>query len=65
MGTMRMPEWWKSAVAYQRDDPGSMLSRHRRLIALRRERPSIGLGDQRTLRAHDAVLVFSRTFDDE
>ncbi|MEN8233567.1 MAG: alpha-glucosidase [Actinomycetota bacterium] len=52
-------------VADERDDAGSMLSWYRRLIALRRSRPSIDLGDQQILRADDAVLVFSRTLEDE
>ncbi|MEN8114513.1 MAG: alpha-glucosidase [Actinomycetota bacterium] len=52
-------------VADERDDDGSMLAWYRRLISLRRSRPSIALGDQQILRADRAVLVFSRNTESE
>jgi alpha-glucosidase len=43
-------------VARQRDDPGSMLGLHRRLLALRRERPALSIG------AYEIVEVTGDTF---
>jgi alpha-glucosidase len=48
-------------VADQRADPGSMLSLHRRLIALRRAEPALAVGDWTPLRASDGVLAYERS----
>jgi alpha-glucosidase len=47
-------------VEGQRDDPGSLLSLYRRLLALRRTEPALAVGDYRTLTAGDGVLVYER-----
>ena len=47
-------------VAAQRDDPGSLLSLYRRLLALRRAEPDLRTGAYRTLAADDRVLRFAR-----
>lgn len=48
-------------VAAQRDDPGSMLSLHRRLLELRRREPALHAGQWRDLGAHDSALAYLRT----
>ncbi|MGY1654016.1 glycoside hydrolase family 13 protein [Geodermatophilus sp. SYSU D01119] len=51
-------------VAAQRDDPGSVLAHHRRLIALRHEDPVVALGDfTMLLPEHDDVYAFTRSLD--
>ena len=47
-------------VAVQRREPGSPFALHRRLLALRRERRSLGLGDYGTIEAQGDALVFER-----
>ena len=47
-------------VEAQRDDPGSLLSLYRRLLALRRSEPDLLSGAYRTLEADDRVLRFAR-----
>ena len=47
-------------VEAQRDDPGSMLSLHRKLIALRKAEPDLVTGAYRTLSTDDGVLRFAR-----
>jgi alpha-glucosidase len=47
-------------VAAQRDDPRSMLTLHRRLIALRRDMPSLSVGSYARVYADDDLLVFER-----
>ncbi len=49
-----------STVADQRRDPGSMLTLHRRLLALRRAEPALARGGYRTVHVDDHVLVFAR-----
>ena len=47
-------------VEAQREDPGSLLSLYRRLLALRRSEPDLLSGAYRTLEADDRVLRFAR-----
>jgi alpha-glucosidase len=52
-------------VAAQHDDPRSMLSLHRRLIALRREMPALSVGAYAHVYTDDDVLVFERSAGEE
>jgi alpha-glucosidase len=52
-------------IAVQRDDPRSMLSLHRQLIALRRARSALSLGSYRLVYTDDDVLVYERSTDAE
>jgi alpha-glucosidase len=52
-------------VAFQRDDPGSLLSLYRRLLALRRRHPALHSGDYETLAAPDGVLAYLRAWQGE
>ena len=47
-------------VATQREDPRSMLTLYRRLIALRRAMPALSVGSYRTLHADEHVFAFTR-----
>jgi alpha-glucosidase len=47
-------------VAAQQGDPGSMLSLHRRLIALRRELPALSVGAYTHVHTDDDLLVYER-----
>jgi alpha-glucosidase len=48
------------SVEEQRDDPGSMLSLHRRLLALRRAEPALAVGGLELLPAPDGVVAYRR-----
>jgi alpha-glucosidase len=48
-------------VAVERDDPTSMLTLYRRLIALRRATPALSVGSYVSLEAHGDVLAYLRT----
>ncbi len=50
-------------VAHQRHDPASMLTLHRRLLALRRAEPALAQGGYETLHVDDHVLVYGRRAD--
>ena len=52
-------------VAAQRDDPGSLLSFYRRLIALRRRSPALRLGSYRSLPSPRGVFAFAREAEGE
>jgi alpha-glucosidase len=52
-------------VAAQERDPGSMLHLHRALLALRRARPALALGDLRLIDAAEGVLAYERTLGGE
>jgi glycosidase len=54
-------DWEARNVAVQADDPASMLSLCRRLIALRRASPALTLGDYAPVSTEGGVLVFART----
>jgi alpha-glucosidase len=47
-------------VATQCDDPTSMLTLYRRLLALRRTTPALAMGSYTPVRAHEDVLVYKR-----
>jgi alpha-glucosidase len=47
-------------VAAQREDPGSLLSLYRRLLALRRAEPALALGSWELLHAGGGVLAYAR-----
>jgi alpha-glucosidase len=47
-------------VAVERDDPASLLTLYRRLIALRRTESALTLGSYRRLQATEQVLVYQR-----
>jgi alpha-glucosidase len=50
-------------VAVQRDDPASMLTLYRRLIALRRATPALAVGSYTPVEAHGDVFAYIRTHD--
>jgi alpha-glucosidase len=52
-------------VAVQAADPGSILTLHRRLIALRRKRAALSLGSKALLSTPDGAIAFERRFGDE
>jgi alpha-glucosidase len=47
-------------VEVERDQPGSMLSLYRALLALRRAEPALSIGDYKSLLATEDVYVFTR-----
>jgi alpha-glucosidase len=53
------------SVAAQRDDPGSMLSLHRRLLRLRRAAPALAAGGYQPVEAAGDVLAYLRAGDDQ
>lgn len=55
------PDWRTRNVAAQADDPASMLTLHRRLLALRRTEPALAIGAFQLLDAPDGVLAYERT----
>ena len=59
------PDHAALAVSRQQDDPASMLALTKRLIALRRGRDALLLGDMRFIEASDTVLAFERSVDGE
>ncbi|WP_028967794.1 alpha-amylase family glycosyl hydrolase [Sphingomonas phyllosphaerae] len=59
------PDWPTRNVAAQEQDPRSMLTLYRRLLALRRAHPALAVGDFRLLDAPDGVLVYERRHGDE
>ena len=54
------PDWRGRNVAAARDDPASLLSLYRRLLALRRSSAALSLGDYLEVSADDGVLVYER-----
>lgn len=54
------PDPTSHSVEAQRDDERSVLHLHRRLIALRREHPSLRSGAMHHLDVHDEVVAFER-----
>jgi alpha-glucosidase len=51
-------------VAAQREDPGSTLTLHRRLLALRRDSPALAAGAYEPVQADGDVLAYLRTGGD-
>jgi glycosidase len=58
-------DWRTRNVETQSADPASMLSLHRNLLALRRARPELVLGDVRLLDAEGDVLAYERRLEDQ
>ena len=58
------PAHRERSVAAQREDPGSMLSLYRALLALRRAESALSIGGFRTLLADEDLLVYERTGGD-
>ncbi|MBB3695342.1 alpha-amylase family glycosyl hydrolase [Sphingomonas sp. BK580] len=54
------PDWRTRNVAAQEDDPRSMLTLYRRLLALRRAHPALTLGDFALTDAAPGVLAYER-----
>jgi alpha-glucosidase len=52
-------------VEVQREDPGSMLTLHRRLIELRRRTPALCVGEYVHVHTDDDLLVYERVADAE
>jgi alpha-glucosidase len=54
------------SVAAQREDPGSLLTLYRDLLALRRAEPALAAGTHRTVAAsEDGALVYERSLGDD
>ena len=62
-GTPWLPIGHDVPVSAQRDDPGSMLSLHRRLIALRRAEPALAEGAILGVQAVGSALTYRRELD--
>ncbi|MEH3098799.1 alpha-amylase family glycosyl hydrolase [Sphingomonas adhaesiva] len=58
-------DWRTRNVAAQDGDPSSMLTLYRRLLALRRARPALGLGDIALVEADRDVLAYERRYRGE
>ena len=54
------PDWPTRNVAAQADDPGSMLTLYRRLLALRRAEPALAVGSFALVDAPAGVLAYRR-----
>lgn len=52
-------------VAVQGDDPASLLNLYRALLAMRRARPALSIGDYIAVEAEDDVLAYERHHGDE
>ncbi|WP_200911500.1 alpha-amylase family glycosyl hydrolase [Sphingomonas sp. Leaf33] len=57
------PDWPTRNVAAQVDDPQSMLSLYRRLLALRHATPTLSIGEMTMLDAPDGCLAWRRTYE--
>ncbi len=62
-GTPWLPFGADVPLSRQRDDPGSMLSLYRSLIALRRAHPALAVGDISGVAAEGALLRYTRSLD--
>ncbi len=60
-GTPWLPVGADTPLSAQRDDPASMLSLHRRLIALRREHEALAIGPITDIAANGPVLTYRRS----
>ena len=58
-------DWRTRNVAAQEQEPGSMLRLYRALLALRRVRPALAVGDFVLVEATDGVLAYERRHGDE
>jgi alpha-glucosidase len=59
------PDWRVINAARQANDPGSVLSLYRRLLALRRRHPALNRGAYRTAAVTDQVLAYERKAGEE
>lgn len=59
------PDWRERNVAAQADDPASMLSLHRTLLALRRRHPALSVGSFALVDAGADVLAYERRHEGE
>jgi alpha-glucosidase len=57
-------DYERTNVESERQDPGSMLNLVRALLALRRSRPALALGDYRAVKAGPNILAYTRTLAD-
>jgi alpha-glucosidase len=57
-------DWQAVNVEAQRHDPASLLTLHRRLVALRRAEPALHAGSYRPVDARGSVLAYVRQADD-
>ncbi len=57
------PDWRTRNVAAQANDPASMLTLYRRLLALRRAEPALSIGSIHLIEAPDGVLAYTREHD--
>ncbi len=60
-----VPGWETVNVEHELADPSSMLTLHKRLIALRRAHPALAVGDVRVLAAEGDLLAYERSHDGE
>ena len=58
-------DWPTRNVAVEADDPRSMLSLHRALLALRRMHRALALGEFRPIATESDVLAYQRVLEDE
>jgi len=58
-------DWQTRNVAVERDDPRSMLNLYRGLLALRRSRDALSIGDFMSLPSQGSVLLYERHHDGE
>ncbi|MGK6353739.1 alpha-amylase family glycosyl hydrolase [Sphingomonas sp. DT-207] len=54
------PDWQERNVAAQREVPGSMWRLYRDLLALRRSRPALSIGDWLPVECSDGLLAYER-----
>ena len=59
------PDWRTRNVAAEAEDPASMLSLTRTLLALRRAHPALAVGDIRFIEAEGDVLAYERVHEGE
>jgi len=59
------PDWARRNVAAMRKDPASILNLHRQLIAFRRERKALRIGDYKSIGFKDGCLMFERALQGE
>ena len=67
-GTPWLPlnsDWPTRNVAHEGDDPGSMFTLHRRLLALRRMHPALSIGSVTVIAKDGDVLAYERRHGDE
>jgi oligo-1,6-glucosidase/alpha-glucosidase len=58
-------DWPSRNVARQQQDPGSILTLYQRLLALRRSRPALSIGDFALVSSDDGMLQYERRHNGE